>query len=77
MYYLIFTTEDGEVSALYGGHGDENFVIDKLVDYVEVGVVTGKGRVLSIGEIECIRRDKMYLVDGLTGWRVVQGRKWI
>ncbi len=73
-YYLIYICDDGE-PILYAPNTDIEYLLTKLIDYLEVGLHDGVRRELSETDKSDIRRDKCFVTGDLSGWRVAQTRK--
>jgi hypothetical protein len=74
MYYLVYVTDDADCKAVYGPATTEEHAVDKLTDYVEVGLVSGIKRVLTRTEKEYIASHKTFIVDAEgSAWYIVRG----
>ncbi len=71
MQFLIYVAEDKEPILI----GPVEDPITKLLDYIEVGYLSGKRISLTAAEIAVINRDGVYYLDGLHGWHIVTPRK--
>lgn len=75
MYYLVFVSDDAECKTIYGPAQTEGWAVDKLIDYIEVGLVTGKKRILTDAEKQYISEFKTLVVDkNGSAWFIVKGK---
>lgn len=76
MHYLIYVAVDGEPNVFPGSLSLEP-LLEKLIDYVEVGFLRNPKVFLSKEAREVINRDRCFLYPDGSGWRIVVGSKLI
>lgn len=72
-YYIAYVSHDEDPVNVYGPAANTQLAIQKMIDYIEVGLVDRQRRLLTEAEVEFITANKTYITP-LGTWYIVAGR---